>query len=94
VLILGLADEIPPQVFADDIQVQVPLCLITPSETSGQAATTGSQPDKDVSLMWATQQPGDESEAMRLLEGFMHRHDPLEPFERAAVGLEEAFDGR
>jgi hypothetical protein len=44
--------------------------------------------------MWATQQPGDESEAMRLLEGFMHRHDPLEPFERAAVGLEEAFDGR
>ena len=90
VLLLALADEIPSQVFADDIQVQVPLCLIASSEASGQATTTDSQPDKDVRLIWATERPGDDSEAMRLLEG-MHRHDPLEPFERAAVGLEEAF---
>ena len=91
VLILALADEIPPQVFADDIQVQVPVCLVAPSETPVQAATTDSQPSREVSLTWATEQPGSDSEAMRLLEGFMRRHDPLEPFERASAGLEEAF---
>ena len=94
VLILGLADDIPSQLFVEDIQVQVPLCLVAPSETPVQAATTGSQSAAEVSLTWATEQPGDESEAIRILHGFMHRHDPLEPFERATAGLEEAFDGR
>ncbi len=93
-LILGLADEIPPQLFVDDIQVQVPLCLVGPSKTPVQAATADSRPAGEVSLRWATEQPDDASEAIRLLDGFMHRHDPLEPFERAAAGLEEAFDGR
>lgn len=93
-LILGLGDDIPSQLFVDDIQVQVPLCLIAPCEEPVRAATPGSQPAREVSLTWATEQPGDESEAMRLLEGFRRRYDLLEPFERAAVGLEEAFDDR
>ena len=94
VLILGLADEMPSQLFVEDIQVQVPLCLIAPPAAPVQAATTVSQSAAEVSMTWATEQPGGESEAIRLLHGFMHRHDPLEPFERAAAGLEEAFNGR
>ena len=90
-LILGLADDIPSQLFVEDIQVQVPLCLITPSAAPAQATTTVSQSAAEVSLTWVTEQPGNESEAMRLLDGFVRRHDPLEPFERAAAGLEEAF---
>ena len=39
-LILGLADEMPSQLFLDDIHVQVPLCLVAPVETSVQADTT------------------------------------------------------
>lgn len=93
-LILALANDIPPQLFVDDIHVQVPLCLLAPSETPAQAPTPDSRPAKEVSLTWVAEQPGDESEAGRLLEGFMRRHDPLEPFERAAAGLEEAFDYR
>ena len=93
-LILGLADDIPPQLFADDIQVRVPLCLIAPCEAPVPAAAPDARPAGEVRLTWATEQPGDESEAMRLLEGFRRRHDLLEPFERAAVGLEEAFDDR
>ena len=92
VLILALAYEIPPPLFVDDIQVQVPLCLVAPSEAPARDATTDSQPAGQVSLTWVTEPPGDESEAIRLLEGFMRRHDPLEPFERAAAGLEEAFN--
>lgn len=91
-LILGLANEVPLQIFADDIQVRVPLCLVAPSETPVPAAATVSRPAKEVSLTWVTEQPSDESEAIRLLEGFMRQHDPLEPFERAALGLEEAFN--
>lgn len=94
VLILALANEIPPQLFVDDIHVQVPLCLVTPSETPVQADGTVSQAAREVSLTWVTEQPGDDSEALRLLEGIMRRHDPLEPFERAAAGLEEAFSDR
>lgn len=93
-LILALANEIPPQLFVDDIHVQVPLCLVAPSETPVQADATISQPSRTVSLTWVTEQPGDESEAIRLLEGFVHRHNTLEPFERAAVGLEEAFKSK
>ena len=94
VLILGLADEIPRQVFADDIHVQIPLCLVAPSEAAAQAEMTVFQPARSVSLTWAGEQPGDGSEAIRLLEGFMRRHDPLEPFVRAAAGLEEAFNDK
>lgn len=93
-LILGLADDIPSQLFVHDIQVQVPLCLIAPSAASAQATATVSQSDPEMDLTWATEQPGDESEATRLLRGFMHRPDPFEPFERAAAGLEEAFNDR
>ena len=94
VLILALANEIPPQLFVDDIHVQVPLCLVVPSETPVQADTSVSQSAREVNLTWVTEQPGDESEAIRLLDGFMRRRDPLEPFERAATGLEEAFSDR
>ena len=88
-LILGLANEIPPQLFVDDIQVQVPLCLLAPSETPAP----DSRPAGEVSLTWVTEPPADGSEALRLLEGFLRRHDPLEPFGRAAAGLQEAFNG-
>lgn len=93
-LILGLADDIPSQLFTEDIQVQVPLCLITPAAAPAQAAATVAQSAAELVLTWVTEQPGDESEAIRLLHGFMHRHDTFEPFERAAAGLEEAFNDR
>lgn len=92
VLILALANEIPPQLFVDDIQVQVPLCLVTPPETPVRADATVSQAAGTVGLTWVTEQPGDDSEAIRLLQGFMRQRDPFEPFERAAAGLEEAFN--
>lgn len=93
-LILGLADDIPSQLFAEDIRVQVPLCLIGASAAPAQPAATASQAAAEVGLTWATEQPGDESEANRLLRGFLNRPDPFEPFERAAAGLEEAFNDR
>ena len=71
--------------------MRVPLCLIAFSETPVQADTAASRSAGEVSLTWVTEQPGNESEAMRLLDGLVRRHDPLEPFERAAAGLDEAF---
>lgn len=95
VLILGLSDEIPPRVFADDIQSQVPLGRFSTAEVTVQAASETLEPmTGSLSLTWSTEQPGQGSDARKLLEAIVLRQDPLEPFERAAAGIAEAFDGR
>jgi hypothetical protein len=44
-----------------------------------------------LNLIWVTERPNQESEARRLLNA-LNTHQMLEePFERAAIGLEEAF---
>jgi hypothetical protein len=94
VLILGLADEIPPRVFTDDIQVETPLCRIATAETPAPSTASVCQQAPSLDLIWTTKQPGQESAAMQLLGVLVHQQDPLEPFERAATGLAEAFNDR
>ena len=77
VLILALADEIPPEVFTEDIRVRIPTCLI---------GTAGALKDP----LWLTERPWKRS--LHTLREITERENPSEPFERAAEGLAEAFN--
>lgn len=91
-LLLALADEVPPRVFAEDLEVQLPLCRV-----AGPGATThstGEFPEslgEALHLFWVCDPPIPESPARRLLDALNGRQLATEPFERAAAGLEEAF---
>ncbi len=91
-LILSLADEVPPRVFADDLALSVPLCRISTGDVTVQGASETSETLGDsVNVVWATNQPSPDSGARKLLEALLDRQLLLEPFKRAILGLEEAF---
>ena len=78
-LVLALSEEIPPEVFTEDIDVQVPVCLV-------------GDPGADVvPLHWIDGDPEAGSVLSGLVESLRSHDLLLEPFRRAAQGLEEAF---
>ena len=83
-LLLGLADEIPPRAFASDPKIELPFCRVAPADAGGAA---GRFPQS----LWETEPPAHSSQARRLLDNALKRDDPLEPFDRAAKCLCEAF---
>ena len=92
ILILGLADEVPPRAFTDDIRLRIPFCCI---RTAGALTHSGFEhggPHKNhFELIWATRHPHVGSSACDLLGKILERSNPLEPFDRVAQGLAEAF---
>ena len=93
-LILALADEVPPRVFADDIHIDLPLCRVSTSDLTVQAVSEDFERMTDsLNLIWVTERPDPESDARRLLDVLSERQILVEPFERVATGLEEAFKG-
>ena len=82
-LVLALAEETPSEVFVEDMEVQVPVCLVDPHTTAGADPP---------SLRWVNQEPSDASDLSCLLDSLASRRLLLEPFERAARGLEEALE--
>ena len=92
ILILALADEVPEGAFTDEIRVGVPLCRIS---TAGLQIHAESARDDSANerfeLLWETERPSEESVASQLLRDTMGRVNPVEPFDRAAKGLDEAF---
>ena len=78
-LVLALVEECPPEIFSGDIDVQVPVCLV-------------GDPESDVApLHWIDGEPAAGSSLSLLVESLRSRDSLLEPFWRAARGLEEAF---
>ena len=86
-LILAQADELPPRAFTDDIRVAIPLCRVGTTED----LTDADSEHGGRALLWLTKHPGIESVAGRLLAETMGGMNPLEPFDRAAEALVEAF---
>ena len=92
-LLLALADETPPRVFTEDLEVQVPLCRVASQDATVHAATEHLELITDTTnLFWVGGPPGPESPARLLLETLKGKQLLTEPFERAAVGLREAYD--
>lgn len=91
-LMLVLAQEVPPRVFAEDLVVEVPLCRVAGDTTTVHASNESQELLAEAThLFWVGEQPLPESPARRLLEALHSRKLLTEPFERAAKGLDEAF---
>ena len=78
-LVLALAEELPQEIFVEEIDVQVPVCLVG---DPGSAAAP---------LYWIDGEPEAGSVLSELVESLRSRDLLVEPFRRAAQGLEEAF---
>ena len=90
-LILVLAKEVPPQIFADDITTQVPLGRISDESYVIQAISEETEPfNESTDVIWSTGSPAEGSIARNLYETLKENGLVLEPFERATIGLEEA----
>ena len=91
-IILALADEVPPRVFTEDMEVGVPLCRVTTAEIAVRAASEEEERLSDsVDLFWVNGQPPPESPARNLIDALNGRHILTEPFERALIGIQEVF---
>jgi hypothetical protein len=92
-VILALADEVPPRVFTEDIEIGIPLCRVITSETAVQAASEEKERLSDsVDLFWVNGRPLPESPARSLIDALYGRHLLTEPFERASRGIQEVFN--
>ena len=91
-LILALADEVPPRVFTEDLEVGIPLGRVTTAEIAVRAASEEEERVSDsVDLFWVNGRPPPESPARSLLEALNERQLLIEPFDRASIGMKEAF---
>lgn len=92
-VILALADEVAPRVFTEDLEVDVPLCRINTAEMAIQAGSEEEERLSDsVNLFWINGRPPLESPARSLIDAMNGRQLLTEPFDRALIGMEEAFD--
>lgn len=91
VVMFARADEIPPRVFSEDITVAVPMCRVAKSAGVQAATETPERLTDDVHLFWTSEPPTEGSPARELVSLLVERDLLLEPFERAATGLEEAL---
>ena len=91
-LLVGLAEEIPPAVFSEDLQVSVPLCRVVRSDALAYAPTEAEEAVGGTThVFWVASPPEVGETARILLESLVARQALLEPFDRAAAGLQEAF---
>ena len=94
-LLLVLAGEVPPRVFTEDLEVQVPMCRIASPDVTVDAATEHPELlNEAINLFWIGKPPQIESPARQLLEALCNRQLLTEPFERASAGLREASNNR
>jgi hypothetical protein len=87
-VVLCLADEIPWEVFDEDLAVAVPICQVTPGDPPSPdiPAARG-----ETTISWLPMQPSDDSLEMRLFAELSRRGLVVEAFDRAALGLRQAY---
>ncbi|HKF18130.1 MAG TPA: hypothetical protein VKF14_13170 [Candidatus Dormibacteraeota bacterium] len=96
-VLLCLASEIEPRLFAEDLEVQIPVCRLATAEDvmvpgAGEATEKRHSGEELTHLFWRPEVPGSESPQRRLVAALAARGLLLEPFERALAGLTEALD--
>jgi hypothetical protein len=94
-LILCLAVEVGSDLFCQDIQVELPVCRISPAikavSCAGAETMDTVEADEPLHLFWRPGKPPDDSLEARLLHALICRGLLTEPFDRAALGLQEVF---
>ena len=90
-LLLGFAEEMPSRQF-HALNVGAPFCRVRPTlEEQEGAVALGPPLSAARQILWANGPPGPQSAASAVLGRIMQRDNPIEPLERAAKGLAEAF---
>lgn len=91
-LLLVRAEEVHPGVYAEDVLVEVPLGRVAVGASSVHGADDRLESLGDaIDVYWIGGAPPGESVARQLLDALSGRGLLLEPFDRAAQGLAEAF---
>jgi hypothetical protein len=96
-VLLCLAAETDAALFADDLEVQIPVCRVG-VDADGEPFDVPSferlvSGDTTAHLFWRPGLPSPESPPRRLVTTLAARGLLLEPFERALAGFHEAFSG-
>ena len=92
-VILSLAEETPPEVFSDDMHPEIPLCRVAFQDSVAMAPSEEVQRlSESLLLYWTTGVPCSGSATACTVELLGQRQLLVEPFERAAQGIQEAFD--
>ena len=99
-VVLCLASEIDPALFAEDLEVQIPVCRVAVATGGQDGGAAGAGPselvvsdDVTAHLFWRPALPSAESPPRRLVSTLAARGLLLEPFERALAGFDEALAG-
>ena len=91
-LLVALAEEVPAAVFTEDLAVAIPLCRLAGPSALAYASTESMEELPGAQhLFWVGPPPGEGSDARGLLDALVARQGLVEPFERAALGLQEAL---
>jgi len=91
-LLLAQAEEVPPGVLEDDLEVQVPTCRVATAGPGSLGLEESLEVLTDAQhVFWVGAPPATESPARQLFDALRARNLLTEPFARAAVGLEEAY---
>ena len=93
VLLLGLAEEIPPGAF-DDLKVGLPFGRVRPPLPRAASVPEEEADGFGRRILWAAKPPGPASEAGAALDEIVRWDDPFEPLARAARALAEALTDR
>lgn len=80
-VIVSTPDDIPVAVLVEDLEIDVPVCHLTPDE--------GGNHDDLVHTVWLNGRPADETPAQQVLRSLFARKLALEPFNRAEQALHE-----
>jgi hypothetical protein len=92
-VVLTLAEETPPAVFSENIRPEIPLCRVASQDSVAVAPSETAQPlSESLMLYWISGLPPADSVTARTVELLEQRQLLIEPFERAALGIQEAFN--
>ena len=91
-MVLALAAETPSTVFSEEIGVEVLLCRVATEDSAPMAPTEEAQRIFDsITLYWINGLPAPGTAPAKTVELLASNQLLVEPFHRAALGIEEAF---
>ena len=92
-VVLALAEEMPTRVFSEDMTVQVPVCRVAAGDLGPVAQSEQIQRiSNSIALIWVNEPPVPGATAGETVDFLDSRPFLLEPFERASLGLQEAYE--
>lgn len=90
-LILCRAEEVPPLIFGEDIESDVPLARVARRLSLPSAGSETEEPVSELHLYWTGSPPEPEAPARALLDSLSRKSLLLEPFDRAEKGIREVL---